>query len=50
MKYAVINGKKYAVTFGAKFTTFKEIGTVRVRMFKSNMRVSDVSRILKSGR
>jgi hypothetical protein len=50
MKYAIINGKKYAVTFGAKFTAFKEIGTIRVRMFKSNMRVSDVSRILKSGR
>ena len=50
MKYAVINGKRYRVHFGDKFTTFHEIGSRKIRAFKSGMRVKDVAKILASGR
>lgn len=47
MKYAIINGKKYAVTFGAKFTSFHEIGSRKIRAFKNTMSMREVKRILK---
>lgn len=50
MKYAVINGVRYRVHFGDKFTTFHEIGSRKIRGFKSSMSVKEVVRILSAGR
>lgn len=47
MKYAIINGKKYRVTFGDKFTTFHEIGSRKIRAFKNTTSMNEVKRILK---
>lgn len=47
MKYAIINGKKYLVKFGEKYTTFKQVGTVLIRTVKTSTRVSDLPRLLK---
>lgn len=44
---AIINGKKYRVTFGEKFTTFKEIGSIKIRAFKSDVSVKDMKRMLR---
>ena len=44
---AIINGKKYTVTFGNKFTTFKEAGSIKIRAFKNDMSVKDIKRILR---
>lgn len=44
---AVINGKKYQVIFGNKFTTFKEVGSIKIRSFKNDISVKDVKRMLK---
>lgn len=47
MKYAVINGKKYRVHFGDKFTTFHELGSRKIRAFRNTTSMREVKRILK---
>lgn len=44
---AVINGKKYKVTFGPKYTSFNEVGTMKLRFFNSTSSLKDVKRALK---
>lgn len=39
---AIINGKKYKVTFGPKYTSFNEVGTMKLRFFNSTSSLKDV--------
>ena len=44
---AVINGKKYKITFGDKYTTFNEVGTIKLRTFGNKTSIKDLKRMLK---
>jgi hypothetical protein len=45
--FVIINGKKYRVTFGPKYTSFNEVGTMKLRFFNSTSSLKDVKRALK---